>query len=191
MYYEQLFSYSGLSKLFGRSDKSIKEYLEAFAKAHLIYEVDLFSYSLKKQMQSPKKVYSIDTGQSNAMGFRFSANLGRLLENLIFIDLKRLNLDVYYFRSAADYEVDFVIKDGVDLGLIQVVWDLNSSEIRKRELRALQEAMNELECKTGAVIVAEEALSMEPGMENIIIIPAYKYLMMNDTQQKELFLRKN
>ncbi|MBM3191722.1 MAG: ATP-binding protein [Chlamydiae bacterium] len=72
----KLFSYLSLSKLFGISDKSIKEYIEGFSKAHLIYEVDLFSYSLKTQLRSHKKIYSIDTGQANAMGFRFSANRG-------------------------------------------------------------------------------------------------------------------
>lgn len=67
------FSYSGLSKLFGLSDKSTKEYLQALSDAHLLYEVDAFSYSLKQQIRKPKKIYSIDTGQANAMGFKFSS----------------------------------------------------------------------------------------------------------------------
>ena len=185
----KLFSYSSLSKLFGLSDKSIKEYLEAFSDAHLVYEVDLFSYSLKKQMRSQKKVYSIDTGQANAMGFKFSSNRGRLLENLLFVDLKRLGLDVYYFKSEMDYEVDFILKKGEDISLMQICWDLNDPETRKREVRALQEAMNELKCKTGIIIVAEPNLSMEVFEEGINAIPAYQYLMMNPMRQLQFLFR--
>ncbi len=187
----KLFSYSSLGKLFGLSDKTIKEYLEAFADAHLIYEVDLFSYSLKTQIRSQKKVYSIDTGQANAMGFKFSANRGRLLENLIFIDLKRLNLDVYYFKTEADHEVDFVIQSGMDLSLVQIAWDLNDLETCNREVRALQEAMVELGCKTGLIIVVEPRLAKEPIPPNITVVPAYQYLMMDAVKQKQLLFKKS
>ena len=186
----KLFTYLGLSKLFGLSDKSIKEYLEAFSDAHLLYEVDIFSYSLKKQMRSQKKVYSIDTGQANAMGFRFSANRGRLLENLIFIELKRLQLEVYYFKSATGHELDFVVKRGVALSLIQITWDLNDLETRERELRGLREAMAELHCETGTIIVIEPDFSKEPLEQGITVIPAYKYLMMNPIEQKQFLFKE-
>ena len=183
----KLFSYHQLTKLFGLSDKSIKEYLRALCEAHLVYELDQFSFSLKKQIRNPKKIYSIDTGQANAMGFKFSSNRGRLLENLIFIDLMRLGLEVFYFHSDGGSEVDFVVKNGTDLSLVQVCWDLNSPDTRTREIKALKEAMNEVTCKSAIVIVGEVPLSLELLDNEITLIPAYQYLAMEPSKRKVLF----
>jgi uncharacterized protein len=181
----KLFTYSSLSKLFELSDKSIKEYLHALADAHLVYEVELFSYSLKQQIRHPKKVYSIDTGQANAVGFQFTANRGRLLENAIFIDFKRLGLETYYFKTGPGREVDFVIKSGKELSLVQVTWDLNDLITRECEVQALQEAMAELGCRRGIILVAEPPLLRESLGENISIVQAPQYLLAQPQQRKE------
>ncbi len=182
----KLFSYAGLSKLFDLSDKSIKEYLGAFGDAYLLYELDLFAYSLKKQVRSPKKIYAIDTGQANAMGFKFSANRGRLLENLIFVDLKRLGFDVYYYHTRSGREVDFVVKRGTDLSLVQVTWDINDPEARERELTALHEAMTELNCSNAILIVAERPLSNVIVDPSITLLAAHHFLIQTPAERKRL-----
>jgi len=104
---------------------------------------------------------------------------------LIFIDLKRLNLEVYYFKTEKDYEVDFVVKNRLDLSLVQVAWDLNNPATRKREFKALRNAMQELKCPRGIIFVAEPMLSTEPLEEGIVVMEVYKYLMMEAPQQKQ------
>jgi uncharacterized protein len=182
----KLFSYLKLSKLFNLSDKSIKEYIDAFCDAHLIYEIDMFSFSLKQQIHNPKKIYSIDTGQANAMGFAFSANRGRLLENLIFIELKRLDLPVYYFKTKADHEIDFVLQQGSQIALVQVAWDINSSETYTRETRSLQDGLKELQAQSALIIVLEPVFSPQKAQGEIQIISAYQYLMLSEKQQKKV-----
>ncbi len=182
------FSYASLAKLFSLADKTIKEYLDALAGAHLLYEVALFSYSLKKQMRNPKKVYAIDTGQANAMGFRFSANHGRLLENLIFIDLKRHGLDIYYYRTKNDRAVDFVVKSGTNLSLVQVTWDLNDSNTREREIRAINETMDELNCSKATLIVAEPLRLRGQLGDGIQVLPAHKFLAMDPDSRRASLL---
>lgn len=186
----KLFTYAGLGKLFSLSDKSIKEYLQALADAHLAYEVDLFSYSLKQQLRSPKKAYSIDTGQANAVGFQFSSNRGRLLENLIFIDLKRLGLAVYYYKTKEDCEVDFLIKEGSTIALVQVTWDLHDPSVLERELRSLQQAMKELSCSNATLLMAESPLHPLPSIDQIQLLSADEYLLLPPKERKQrLFLR--
>lgn len=175
----KLFSYSSLSKLFDLADKSIKEYIQALEDAHLIYEVDLFSYSLKKQIRNPKKVYAIDTGQANAMGFKFSANRGKLLENLIFLELKRLGLEVYYYVTKENYEIDFVVKRGSDIALLQVAWEINDPQTKERELRALEGAKKELKCQRGIVLSYEPLENQEVGMT------AHRFLSLSQKKQLE------
>jgi predicted AAA+ superfamily ATPase len=183
-----LFSYTNLSKLFSLSDKSIKEYVQALNDAYLVCEVDLFSYSLKQQIRSQKKIYAIDTGQAIAMGFKFSANRGHLLENLILLELKRLSLQIYYYKSRTGYEVDFVATDKGKIALIQVAWDINPIETYQREVRALKESMQELHCQTALILVAEPQLSPPPLEEGITILAAYQFLMLDpEKQRKYLF----
>lgn len=185
----KLFSYANLSKLFGISDKSTKEYIEAFSNAYLLYEVDLFDYSLKKQIRSQKKIYAIDTGQANAMGFKFSSNRGRLLENLLFIELKRLGLDVYYYKTAQGEEVDFVVQQGSDICLMQITWSVNDPQTRERELKALTVAMKELKCKRGILILQEPLLGVEIEDQEIDVILAHQFITMDPTKQGELLFQ--
>ena len=84
------FSYTNLEELFDITDKVIKEYIAAFADSYLLFELEAFDFSLKKQIRSQKKIYSIDTGQINALAFHFTQNIGRLLENLVFLELRRM-----------------------------------------------------------------------------------------------------
>jgi len=187
----KLFSYANLSKLFGISDKSTKEYIEAFCNAYLLFEVDRFDYSLKKQIKSQKKIYAIDTGQVNAMGFKFSSNRGRLLENLLFIELKRLGLEVYYYKTDQGEEVDFVVKKGSDICLMQISWSVNDPQTRERELKALKAAMKELNCQRGILILKEPLLGAEIQDEEIEVILAHQFLTLDPTNQEELLFQSS
>jgi len=171
------FSYHSLSKIFDLSDKTIKEYVEAFTDSYLLFPIDRFSYSVKQQVRSLKKCYALDSGHVNAMAFKFSENRGRLLENIIYLELRRRNREVYSYKTENDLEVDFITKNGSALSLIQVTQTLNNEATRKREIRALQVAMEEMQQKNGIIITLdeEEEITFDDCM--IQVIPAYKFLI--------------
>jgi predicted AAA+ superfamily ATPase len=118
-------TFNSLRRLFANytslSTDAIINYLSYLEDAFLLFSVSHYDHSMKKQINKPKKLYCIDTGMINAVSFRFSDNLGQLYENLVFLQLKRSNHEMYYWQSAKGYEVDFVIKEGLKASqLIQV-----------------------------------------------------------------------
>ena len=88
----------------------MKEYLLYLEQAYLIYQLNFFSYSVKDSIsiKMPKKVYCINNGLQNSAAFTFSADEGRLAENLAFVELKRRKIEFFCWKEKR--EVDFVIK---------------------------------------------------------------------------------
>lgn len=181
------FSYHKLSELFSLSDKSIKEYIKACADSYLLFELDLFSYSLKRQIRHPKKIYSIDTGQVNATSFAFSENSGRLFENLVFLELKKCGFDLFYYKTENDYDVDFVVKERERHALIQVAWNMHEEEVKKRELRALTDASKELKLKNSLIITKDLDDIISIDGNKVVIQSAYKFFC-KDLQAKRNLL---
>jgi len=89
------------------SSTTVKDYFDYLENSYLLFVINKFSPSVKKQIYSNKKAYLIDTGMAINIGFRTSSDLGRLLENLVFIELKRRDLEIYYFKDK--YECDFIV----------------------------------------------------------------------------------
>lgn len=162
------FSYAGLEKLFHLSDKTIKEFIAQLHAAFLILFVEKFDYSLRSQIKSPKKVYGIDTGQVNAI----LGNRGKLLENLVAIELKRIGFDLYYYECKNGWEVDFLAKKGLDLHLVQVTESLEEARVKEREFRALFKAMEELKLSRATVITLDEEAHFQEGSLEIEVKPA-------------------
>ncbi len=173
-----LSSYHKLASYFSLSDKAIKDYIQAFHKAYLLFEVERFSFSLKLQDRSPKKVYAIDTGMANACGFRFSNNHGKLLENMVFLDALCRGYEVYYYKTAEQFEVDFVIKKDRTMQLLQVCWQIKDDLVLIRELRALSAALDELKLDKAYLVTFDEGFySKAESDKRIEIIPAYQWLL--------------
>jgi len=120
-------SYYKMGNLIGVHDSTIKDYLSYFEKSYFSFQIHKFAYSLKEQIRNPKKVYFIDCGLRNAVSFRFSEDIGRLMENLVFIDLRRRGKDIFYWKNKN--KVDFVIKKGLEIiELIQVCYDVEDEK---------------------------------------------------------------
>ena len=171
-------SYENLKKIIGATNVStIKNYLSAFQDVFLIYALPLFAYSVKKQIYNPNKYYAGDIGFYHAVGFSFSADKGRLLENLVLLDMLRNNNDVYYWKSKKGFEVDFVInKKKQIVTAIQVCYYL-SNENRDREVRALLAAANELDAQELQIITYEQNEVMKTESKSIEVISYLHWLM--------------
>jgi len=157
---------------------SVKKVLNAFENSFLFFFLPKFDYSIKKQIQNPKKLYCIDNGFSTALGFQFSENDGKLLGNLIAVELKRRSKDAYY--SSGMKECDFVIKEGSKITeAIQASWKL-TSENRERELAGLMEAMEKFKLKKGLIITNDQVEEILFKGKKIVVMPAWKWLLENN-----------
>ncbi|MFH0805277.1 MAG: ATP-binding protein [Patescibacteria group bacterium] len=175
-----LFSYNKLKKnLSLGSVNTVKSYTEHLKNSFLIFTINLFSYSLKQQAVAPKKVYCLDNGLANAVSFRFSRDRGKFLENLVFIELKRRNEDIYYYKTKNNLEVDFLLKKARKVKqLIQVSQNLKENKTKEREINGLITALKELKLKQGLILTEDEEEVITLKGIKIIVQPIYKWLLM-------------
>ena len=171
---------SGSIQLPTETVRRFSSYLET---ANLVFFVKRFSWSVKEQENSPRKVYSIDVGLSNAIGFRFRENLGKLAENLVALELRRRqvqhpDLEFFYWKDETQLEVDFVIKEGLRVqGLLQVCWDPSEEETRRREVRGLVKAMDEFELHEGLVLTEDFEGEEKVKGKKILYKPVWSWLL--------------
>ncbi len=147
---------------------------------YLFFYLPRFNNKLKLMKKAPSKVYVIDNGFVQSTAFNLSDNLGRLLENQIFIELLRRGYipgnTLFYYRSRNDKEIDFVTRQGTKVEqLIQVCYDMTSEKTRNRELNALVECAEELHCNHLIVITDNEQEEIEWKNKRISIIPVFEY----------------
>jgi len=172
-----LFSYNNLSKIVSLTDKTVKEYIDYFCQSLLLFQVNRFFPSVKRQITSPTKIYSIDNGFVNAIAFKISENLGPLFENAVAIDLHRKEMKYFYFLSPNQREVDFFMPDSEDK-LIQVCYQLRHEKTRDREINSLLAAMKETGIKESLLVTLDEEGELKKEDFHIHILPAWKYFSL-------------
>ena len=124
------------------------------------------------------KVYAIDTGMAGTVGFSFRENLGHLLENQVYLELKRRGNELYYYKTGNGLEVDFACCTGGKISkLIQVVHTLGDEGTRNRELRSLIKALEETGLESGEIITYEDEEELSVDGKLIRLVPAFKYLL--------------
>lgn len=165
------YSYNKLAKLFGGSDITYKEFIGIMQDAYLFTEVNNFNYSLKSQVRSNKKIYTVDNGFVWAMSMKLSKDQGRLLENLVYTELLKSNIDAIYYAQEMG-ECDFITKTGNDLTAYQVCYHLTPDN-RARELQGLSKTLEKWRIDQGYLITAQQ--EEKTNHENIFIIPFWKW----------------
>lgn len=170
-------SYNNIRKLTGLSSATtIKEYFEYLENSYLAYLLPRFSTSLKVQVYSNKKVYFTDTAIARILGFRTSEDYGRILENTVFMELKRESKEVYYHKE--NKECDFVIRDGYNITeAIQVTQSLENTDTRKRELDGMLDAMKAYKLKEGLILTDDIEDEIEIEGKKIFVKPIWKWLL--------------
>lgn len=174
-------SYNKLQNLIEvKSINTVKAYLEILEEAYLFFRINLFDYSIKRQIYNPSKIYIIDTALGNSISFKFSENIGHIYENLVFLELKRRNKEIYYWKSKKGKEVDFLIKKGLNIEeAIQVSYNLDYKKTLNREIESLLMAKDEFKIKHLSIITEDEEAEKEIGDVKIKIIPLWKWLLIN------------
>lgn len=165
-----LFSYNQLAKSLKGNENTISNFIQILEDSFLLTEIKHFSYSLKEQSKLPKKTFCADNGLLHSVSFRFSANKGKLFENLVYTELRKMGIhEIYYFTQQK--ECDFVIKLQDKFIPIQVTFELNMHN-KRREVAGLEMAINKLKAQKG-YIVTFDAESIDIN-HNAAIIPLYE-----------------
>lgn len=173
------YTYKKLKNVFDiKSIHTIKKYLAYLEEAYLIFELMPFSFKLKEQIRSSKKIYCIDNGLINAISFQNSKNSGRLMENMVFLNLKMQGKEIYFYTDRSGGEIDFVIREHQKITeLIQVCFDVKNLETGEREVSALIKSSEELKCDKLTVITWDEEKIETVKGKTIAYIPLWKWLL--------------
>jgi len=173
------FSYTKVKNILEfRSVHTVENYTKYLTEAFLTFSVDRFSFKLKEQMRSPKKVYGYDTGMINAIKFKTGRDIGRLMENLVAVELMRRGGEFYYYRSVNGKEVDFVIKRGPIMDeLIQVCYDINHHATRKRELAALAKTGKDFGCGHLTILTWDYKAEEKYSGKRVNFLPLWNWLI--------------
>jgi len=172
-------SYKKLQQLVeAKSLNTIKHFLEILEEIYLFFRVDLFDYSIKRQIYNPSKIYAIDTALAQSVSFQFSKNIGHIYENIVFLELKRRDKELYYWKDEKGREVDLVIRAGREVEeMIQVCYNLNHPETRKREIQTLIKAYQQFKKPKLTLITDDEEGIYQSEDVCINIIPLWKWLI--------------
>ncbi|MEK6875232.1 MAG: ATP-binding protein [Nanoarchaeota archaeon] len=181
------YSYNSLTNIGKiKSSHTTEKYIGYLEESFILFSLSRFSYKVKEQLSSNKKIYCIDNGFIQAKAFKISPDIGKLYENIVACKLKKEEIDVksnfYYWKNQQQEEVDFVIKEGIKIKqLIQVCFNIKDLETKNREIRALIKASKELKCNN-LLIITEDTESEEKtewfGDKAVIkFIPLWKWLL--------------
>lgn len=141
---------------------TLYNYIDYLEDAYLIFGVPLFTESVRKAQTKPHKTYAIDTGLINANILSVSQKQGALLENVVYLDLRRRGDKIYYYQTAEGYEVDFLTqKKSGEMELLQVTWSPEDKQTLAREERALLAAEKELGIKGRLIDLSEYFLYLQ------------------------------
>lgn len=176
-------SYNEMADSLGMSSVStVKKFCDYVAEPYLFFFLPRFDNKLKVMKKATKKIYVVDNGFVMARSFELSSNSGRQLENMVFVELNRRGFksekSLFYYRTKADREIDFVTKEGSRVSeLIQVSYDISAPKTRERELRALYDASAELRCDKLTLVTWDTDEQAEYREKPITIVSARKWFL--------------
>jgi hypothetical protein len=158
------------------SVNTVKSYIDYLENSWLFFIVNKYAYSIKEQQIATKKIYSIDTGLVRSVGFSFSENKGKLMENVVYLHLRRKKQEIYYYKTIQNYGVDFYLPR--EKTFIQVTQNFTLPETEERELRAITSAANEQkEVMIYMVVTERDRKTVEREGLQIQIVPLYEWLL--------------
>ena len=170
------YSLNGLKNTFGvGSANSVADYIHWLEDSYVLFSVPRFSWSLKSVSINPKKVYCIDTGFAQANSLSFSEDTGRLLENCVYLALRRKYKEIYYFKDQG--ECDFIVKESQTIiHIIQVCAEIHS-ENKAREVNGLLAALKFFSITEGLILTLNQEDVLRINEVKIRLLPVWKWLL--------------
>lgn len=158
------------------SRNTLFDYISYLEDAYALFLVPVNSQSQREVMRNPRKLYAIDHGLKAVVDLATGADIGRIYENIVFLQLRRKSQNICYGRQKQ--EIDFVLPEGESPRLINVAYDISDMDTRNRELNGLIEGMQGLGVQEALLLTAdvEETVATETG--KISIMPLWKWLTL-------------
>jgi predicted AAA+ superfamily ATPase len=179
-------SFNRLRETVGLSLDTVERFSRYLQLAGMFFFVKKFEFSVRKQLRSVRKVYVIDPGFFHVKGFKVSENYGKILENIVAIELFRKasltvpSLEIYYWRDYQGREVDFVVKEGERVKqLIQCCYEVEDKNVKRREITALLKASREVACNNLLIVTWNYEGEEETNGTKVRFVPLWKWLMLN------------
>ncbi len=164
---------------------TVEKYVSYLEEAFVLFRLRRFSFKVREQTRSNRKVYCTDNGLLTATSFRLSPGAGTLFENLVAVKLRKQEMEgrieTYFWKGARNEEVDFVVKRGPRVEqLLQVCVDVADPKTREREVRALLKASKETRCEDLVVLTDSEEREEDAtwfGLDGRVrYVPLWKWL---------------
>lgn len=169
------YSLNGIKNTFRvGSANSVADYIQWLEDSYVLFSLPRFSWSLKSVSVNPKKIYCIDSGFAQANSLSFTEDKGRLLENIVYLALRRKHKDLYYFKDNG--ECDFIVKQGQDINqIIQVCTEIHSDN-KNREINGLIAALKFFNKTEGLILTLNQDDVLKENDMKITLLPVWKWL---------------
>ena len=156
----------------------VGQYIDWMEDCYFLFSVRLFDASWNRSNVNPKKIYCVDHVMVRSISSGILVNSGHLLENLVFMALRRQGSDIFYYRTKSGKEVDFLrLRDRSRKQLIQVCETLADPKTRKREVEALADAMAECGLREGTLVTRSGSETLETSAGTVRVVPAWQFLL--------------
>jgi hypothetical protein len=163
------------SQGFRLSKDTLFSYMSYLEDAYALFSVPIYRNSIKEEQRNPKKIYAIDNGFKKIFDYSISEDIGKLYENVVFLHLRRLTKEVYYYKGA--HEVDFYARLPEKPVLVNVSVDVKNGKTREREIGGLVEAMDYFKITEGTLVTRAEDGVVNIEGKKIFMVPLFKYLL--------------
>ncbi len=165
-----------------KSDVTLEKYLKYLEEAYIIFSLSSFSAKAGERLRSPKKIYTVDNGFVASKAVQHFSDNGKLMENLVFTEFVKRgfepNRELFYYKTRNGREVDFAIMNGHEISkLIQVCYDVRSSDVEQREVKSLIEAGDELKVDNLTVLTWDDEREVEKNGKIVKFKPLWKWLL--------------
>ncbi len=162
---------------------TLHEFFNYLADVYLFFPVCIHSGSERSRMVNPRKVYAVDTGMIRACSRSTSPDWGRLLENFVFMELRRRTGRIEYYRTQSGREVDFYVSyTSGKISLIQSTAKMEDEKTAEREISALSEAMEECRLSEASIVTFNTANKLQTNSGLIHVVPAWWWALMSVNQ---------
>jgi len=155
------------------SKTNLFQYLDYISDAFIVYPINMYTENMREKNRNPSKIYSLDIGLNSL--FSQKINIGRIFENIVFLELRRSNTEIFYYKNKQ--EVDFLVNTAKGIKLINVAYSISETETRKREINGLCSAMDALNLKEAFLITNDKEELVSVKNKKIHIIPLWKWLI--------------
>jgi len=159
------------------SKNTLYEYVSYLEDAYAVFSIPVYASSVREGMRNPKKIYSIDHAFKRIVDIPFSPDIGRIYENIVFLELRRKVRELFYVKGKQ--EVDFMVMEEGKPHLINVCYDIEHPGTKEREINGLIEAMKRLKSPEAFLITAEKEETVKVGNKKVQIVPLWKWLLVD------------